>query len=319
MKTKRTGVEGRGQMGLALRLAMVAAVGGSLGAAPALAQERVDETRSLRSDGVLDVRLVSHGVQLIPWDRDEVRVRGEYDPDWEELEIRGSGQSVIVEIRHEGRGSGRRSVGRRTMEIQFPAGARVDVGTVSGSIEGAGLRGTVGANSVSGDVRLRGADVQVATVNSVSGSVEVEGRASEVRARTVSGSLRVTMDAPLISAHSVSGGVRVEGAAAHRRVELGAVSGRVVFRGSLAPGGELNVESHSGGVELDLNRDVDARFHLSTFSGSIRADLEGARDRREERGRFAPGETLTFTTGQGAGRVEARSFSGSVRVTTGGG
>lgn len=264
---------------------------------------------------------MDHSILLIPWDRNEVRVRGEYDPRLERLEIRGSGdsgESLTVEIHHEGGSRGRESRGDRTLEVQVPAELRLDGGSVSGSIEGAGLRGTVEVASVSGSIRLTGLDVERAHITSVSGSLQVEGRGEEVRARTVSGEVRVNVEAPVIAAQSVSGPVTVEGRGVHRRVEMGAVSGGIVFQGALGPRGELKAESHSGNVELTFNRNVDARFRLSTFSGSIRADLEGVRDRREERGRFAPGETLTFTTGDGLGRVEARSFSGRLRVGHGG-
>jgi hypothetical protein len=310
MKRKRMDRARGTLIGLMAGLAMTAAPGG--------AQETIDETRPLRPGGSLEIRTLDHSISLVPWDRNEVRVRGEYDPRWERLEIRGSGESLIVEIHHEGRSGGRDSRGRRTLELQVPAELRLDAGSVSGSIEGTRLRGTLGASSVSGSIRLTGLDVETANISSVSGSLEVEGRGEEVRARTVSGALRVNVEAPVIAAQSVSGRVTVEGRGAHRRVEMGAVSGGIVFQGALGPRGELKAESHSGSVELTFNRDVDARFHLSTFSGSIRADLEGVRDRREERGRFAPGETLTFTTGDGLGRVEARSFSGRLRIGTGG-
>jgi hypothetical protein len=315
MKTKRMerarGGRARGTlMGLLAGLAVTAA--------PGVAQEPIDETRPFRPGGSLEIRTLDHSIHLIPWDRSEVRVRGEYDPRWERLEIRGSGESLLVEIHHEGGNRGRESRGRRTLEVQVPAELRLDAGSVSGSIEGEGLRGTVGVASVSGSIRLTGLGVETANITSVSGSLQVEGRGEEIRARTVSGPVRVNVEAPVIAAQSVSGRVTVEGRGVHRRVEMGAVSGGIVFQGALGPRGELKAESHSGSVELTFNRDVDARFHLSTFSGSIRADLEGVRDRREERGRFAPGETLTFSTGDGLGRVDARSFSGRLRVGHGG-
>jgi hypothetical protein len=287
-------------------------------AAPGVAQESIDETRPLRAGGSLEIRTLDHNILLIPWDRDEVRVRGEYDPRWERLEIRGSAESLNVELHYEGRSRGRESRGSRTLELQVPAELRLDAGSVSGSIEGEGLRGTLGVASVSGSVRLTGLDVEAANITSVSGSLQVGGRGEEIRARTVSGTMRVNVEAPVIAAQSVSGRVTVEGRGTHRRVEMGAVSGGIAFQGALGPRGELKAESHSGSVELIFNRNVDARFHLSTFSGSIRAELEGMRDRREERGRFAPGETLTFTTGDGLGRVEARSFSGRLRIGHGG-
>ena len=322
---KTNGMEGaRGDRtwGARTRGTLVGLLAGmAITAAPGAAQETIEETRPLRAGGSLEIRTMDHSILLIPWDRNEVRVRGEYDPRLERLEIRGSGdsgESLTVEIHHEGGSRGRESRGDRTLEVQVPAELRLDGGSVSGSIEGAGLRGTVEVASVSGSIRLTGLDVERAHITSVSGSLQVEGRGEEVRARTVSGEVRVNVEAPVIAAQSVSGPVTVEGRGVHRRVEMGAVSGGIVFQGALGPRGELKAESHSGNVELTFNRNVDARFRLSTFSGSIRADLEGVRDRREERGRFAPGETLTFTTGDGLGRVEARSFSGRLRVGHGG-
>jgi DUF4097 and DUF4098 domain-containing protein YvlB len=300
-------------------MALLLVVGGTaLPANEVLAQERIDETRAFRPGGALEVRSVSHDIRLVPWDRDEVRVQGEFDPEREEFEIRGTEGSLTVEVRARGRGaSGVR--GRRSLEIQAPASLRLDLGSISGSLEGSGLGGTLGAGTVSGSIRLTGVDAQAVTASSVSGTVEVRGRAPEIRVRTVSGNAEVRAEASTLAVQSVSGRVTVDAASPLRRVELGAVSGRITFTGALAPGGDLEAESHSGGVELTLNPDVAARFRLSTFSGSVRSDLADMQDVREERSRFAPGETLTFTTGNGAGRVEARAFSGSVRVRPGGG
>lgn len=279
-------------------LALLLLVAGTT-AGPAAAQTQpIEERRPLRPDADVEIGAVVHAITIERWDRDEIEITGEYDPRWEEIEIRGDDRSLRFEVRANREGRHTRSTGARTLTVRVPESVRLRAASVSGSILARGLTGTVTLNSVSGDVRMEGNPASV-RLNSVSGRVGFRGSAREVEAESVSGDVRVESSGPL-DAGSIS-----------------AVSGDVHFSGSLRPGGQLDAESHSGDVELMLSDEVDARVSLSTFSGSVSSGLSGAGDEVRERGRYVPTESLTFTSGSGAGRVEARSFSGDVRLRGG--
>ena len=276
------------------------------------AQDRIQERHELRPDAAVDISTVSHRVRVERWDRNEIEVTGTYDADREELEVRAQPGSFRLQIRvRNGRGWTRR--GSAELLVRVPEGVRLDVGSVSGSIQVQGLRGQVAVRSVSGSATVGGSPRTLA-METVSGGISFQGASETLRASTVSGSVQVEGEVVSARANSVSGQVHVISSAPVDRVEFNSVSGSVRFEGPVASTGILQVESHSGQVELLLVGPVNARFDLSTFSGRLDHSLEGAQDERRHRPRWGPGEELTFTVGSGDARIEANSFSGSVRI-----
>src|SRR5690606_6974649 len=95
--------------------------------------------------------------------------------------------------------------------------------------------GDISAESVSGDIDVRGA---------MDGRIEVE---------------------------SVSGSIRIESDAAARQIEAGVVSGDVRLSVGLQAGGRLQAESLSGDLEVVLPAGTSARVSASSFTGTIRS------------------------------------------------
>jgi len=292
---------------LALALAPVAPATGALEA-----QDRIQERHELRPDASVDISVVSHQVRVERWNRSEIEVTGTYDADREELEVRAQPGSFRLQIRvRNGRGWTRR--GSADLVVRVPEGVRLDVATVSGSTRVVDLGGEVGVRSVSGSATVEGSPRSLA-METVSGSIAFRGASETVRASTVSGSVQLEGEVISARANSVSGQVRVTSSVPVDRAEFNVVSGSVRFEGPVASTGILRVESHSGQVDLFLVGPVNARFDLSTFSGRLEHSLEGVQDERHHRPRWGPGEELTFTVGAGDARIEANSFSGSVRI-----
>ena len=91
--------------------------------------------------------------------------------------------------------------------VTAPAGARISIESISGSIKVSDIKGDVNAATTSGDVRISGAG-RVGTLKSISGSVEVDDS-------QVDGA---------IESYSISGDVILKRVKA-QRVEAGSVSG----------------------------------------------------------------------------------------------
>ena len=308
-------------------------------AGPAAAQiVQIDELRTLRSDAIVEIEVVTHAVVVEGWDRNEneIEIVGEYDSDFDEMEISGDQQSFRFEIDHDDRRSRGGRAGSFRLEIRVPRGVSLSVETVSGYLGVSGLTESLTGSSVSGGVDVAGdlATVTLSSVSgavgyvgdapevrleSVSGGVEFRGRSRDVRMESVSGSVFAEGGAETIEAESVSGTIQIVFGSEVRVADLDAssVSGGVRFRGSLTQNARVEVESHSGSVELSLGPNTDAEFELESFSGSVSADLPGMRDEVSSRRRVPPNQSLRFVTGSGSGRVRASSFSGSVRIEGG--
>lgn len=291
-----------GAVGATIR-PLVILLGLLLLAGEAMAQAHpIEERRTLRPNADVEISAVTHSISVERWERNEIEVTGEYDERFEQPEVEGNDRSFRFNLRslnRSQRGTDGRRTGRSELIIRLPEGVQLRVTSVSGSVRVTGVTGAVRANSVSGDVQVRGSRSSV-RLQSVSGGIELEGAATD------------------IDAQSVSGGVQVRSSAPVTKGSLKSVSGRVVFAGTLAPRGRLKAESHSSSVDLTLSGATDARFDLSSFSGRITSELPGTPAESRDRNRRGPGEKMNFTLGSGASRVEASSFSGSVRVRPGG-
>jgi hypothetical protein len=162
--------------------------------------------------------------------------------------------------------------------VHVPAGVVLHAGTVSGDVLARGLRATVEANSVSGDIRLE--DVVAPTVE----------------ARTVSGDIRLS-------------DVRAD--------EVGAqtVSGNVAFSGEVRPRGQYDLKTLSGDVRMQVPANVSAVVSGVTFSGRISSSFASLERDQESHRRGFGRQRVTATLGEGSARIRLESFSGDVALT----
>ncbi len=275
-----------------------------------VAVQKVDEAFPLKSDGRFSISLPSGTVTVEGWDREQVEIGGTLN-DEAELKLDTSPGHVSVKVEYPKAGlSGTRGRGREcSLTVRVPRAAAVDFEGVSAEMTARDVKGSVNAAAVSGGISVTGQprDVEVKTV---SGDVAIEGAGGTVRVTVVSGSIGVTMQGGEAWLQSVSGGIRLSGRT-FDRVEASSVSGNVELEGGLAKDARMDINSHSGSVNVRLLGDVSARLSLSTFSGAIESAFGGD---VEKEGRYTPSMTLDHTVGGGDGRVKINTFSGSIRL-----
>jgi len=179
---------------------------------------------------------------------------------------------------------------------------------VSGDVMVSEIGGSARAETVSGDVTATGL-AQVAALRSVSGDVRATGLSSSgaVTFNSVSGDVTVkTLKAGSATFETVSGDAHVDGCECGG-VQSSSVSGDVAYTGTLAKGGRYVFNSHSGDIVLITPSGFE--LNAATFSGDIRVDGltgQGETDR--------PGRTRRGTVGGGGAVVEAKTFSGDLRI-----
>lgn len=236
----------------------------------------------------------------------EVRVEARLGDDTEGLEVRGGGDDVRIEVKiPETRGHRRWDL-ESHLRIWVPAGASLDIETVSASVEVSGVEGQLDLETVSGGITAAGGSGR-AELSTVSGNVDFTGAGAPVDVESVSGRVHLRGVAGQIEASTVSGGIDVEGENISR-ADFESVSGSIELRGSLAIGARLDASSHSGNVELVLPADTAANFEIETFAGDIRSDFGGEARRTS---RYAPGRELYHSTGDDA-EISVETFSGNV-------
>jgi len=223
-----------------------------------------------------------------------------------------AGRLEIREIYPERRGRDRRNFNVTTeYRVTAPAGARVRLDSVSGSISVSGIRGEQ-------------------TLNTISGNVSVRQGGTLIKGQSISGNVELVsaQDDAVVELSSTSGNVTAQGLRL-RRIDLGSISGRIAGRdlqsdqaslhtisgnveytGALTTGGHYDFRTHSGDVRLTLGSGTGFELEASTFSGEVRSGLQlrmhGDPGRRNR--------TIRGTYGDGRARVAARSFSGDIVI-----
>jgi DUF4097 and DUF4098 domain-containing protein YvlB len=200
--------------------------------------------------------------------------------------------------------------------VTAPAGTRLTIGSVSGSIKVSDIKGDLSANSISGSVSIANAG-RIASAKSVSGDVEILDTQTDgaIDVQSISGAVTVRkVTARSIDVGSVSGSVVVQDARCDR-VQAHSISGNVEFGGTLAKGGRYELNSHSGDVRVALAGGTGFEVEANSFSGSIRSDfpvtIQG--DRGSER--FTRRRALQGVFGDGSAVLSLTTFSGSVVIT----
>jgi DUF4097 and DUF4098 domain-containing protein YvlB len=213
--------------------------------------------------------------------------------------------------------------------VSVPAATSLEIHSISGSIKVTGVRGTVRAETISGDVTATDTP-KLEAAKSTSGNVSISGVSIEGELSV--GSLSGTVTARNIKAHgldlgSVSGNVMVADVTCDR---LGAksVSGSIEYAGTLNKAGRYEITSHSGTVRLTLTNPPGFELNANSFSGSVRSDFpmtiggsasssatSTTGDRNGRRRVVVSNRTMRATYGDGSATLTIRTFSGDIVIS----
>lgn len=295
-----------------IRYAVIAA--SALLATPAAqAVQNIDRSLPTGATPAVEISNVQGRVTVSAWERQEVQVTGTIENDKTEFEFSADTRHVVIKVRPESHKSGRHDSGRddALLDIKVPAGASLDVSTVSADVSVEGVRGTQKLEAVSGNVTAATFDEEV-EVRTISGDATVKGTGGKARveAESTSGDVTVRGVNGELQAQSVSGDVDIE-LGTVTRVRLETVSGNVKASLTLTPDARLTAESVSGDVTAHFAPPVNGEFDVESFSGDIESCFG---PKAERKSKYAPGSELRFTQGSGGARVSVDTLSGDITL-----
>ncbi|OGD21634.1 MAG: hypothetical protein A2W03_16975 [Candidatus Aminicenantes bacterium RBG_16_63_16] len=286
-------------------------------------QEKFEKTVPLPKDGKVDISNISGQIIVTSWSQGEVRIEAvKYSDASSEAKAKENAAKVTIEVTTEGnvvrietkypRGGG--IFGGESVDVTveykltIPQEAGLKAKNISGEIVAEGVGGHADLDAVSGDIMLRTA-AKGAECNSVSGDVTVTGVTGDVFVKSVSGDVRARQIKGSIEAESVSGELELTEVSEAGAVRAKALSGGIVYRGSINKAGTYTLKSHSGEVEMFLPAASAFDFEASTFSGDIESDFEiSTEDFR------ASAKELRGVVNGGGAAVKLSSFSGDIRL-----
>ncbi len=268
----------------------------------------VNETIDAASDGHVDIINIAGTTEVYGWSKNSVEVTGELGERVEELVLERSGDKVLVKVKVPRSNSSNIA---SDIVVRVPEASSIDVSGVNADINCEDVTGEQKLRTVSGDIdtEVAGNDI---TVETVSGDVDVagEGENIEARANTVSGDVTLFRLSGAVTAEAVSGDVIID-EGSYERAGLQTVNGEVYFEAELRDGGKMTVESVNGDVDVMFSDKVSARFDIETFNGDI-DNCFGPKPQRTSK--YAPGLELSFTEGDGDGRVIVSTMNGDIDI-----
>lgn len=294
--------------------------------------ERTTKTLKLGSDGLLELGNIAGDITVTRGSGSDATVEivktahGRDTADAKELlqlvqvDVTERAGRAEVKTRYPSGDAWRRS-NRRNVNVSVdyivtaPAGTRITIESISGSVKVTDIKGDLTASTVSGDVRVSGAG-RVGSVKSISGSVEVSGADVDgpLESTSVSGDVILRrVKARRIEAGSVSGDIKLEEVQCDR-LEAHSTSGNVSYSGSLARNGRYELKSFSGEIRLWIPAGTGFEIDANSFSGDVRSEdlpitMRGGTDGRGRR------KVLHGTYGDGSAILDLTTFSGSIIIS----
>jgi DUF4097 and DUF4098 domain-containing protein YvlB len=291
-----------------IAVAVVSLAAALAGAAEPTARA-INETRAVEAKARISIENLAGLIDVSGWDRNEVQITGTLDEQAKKLEIEGSGNLLNIAVRYPQQHNLNIKEGTR-LTIKVPRGCELDVESVSAEVKVAEVVGAISAESVSGDVMVRGAPAEL-DVDTVSGEIDIEVAGARATLASVSGDILARGVGDQVEATTVSGEIEITAAGPLAELTSESVSGSMTVVASPADRAQWSLSAHSGNIDLTVPAGVNASFAIETFSGSLHDGFGHEANRTDE---HAPGRELEFTQGSGSAKIEIESFSGDVEI-----
>ncbi len=285
-------------------------------------EEKFEKTMSLPKGGKVQISNISGDIGIVTWGQDQVKIDALKVSTADSLEkAKQNAAKVTIEVTMEGNvlrietkyPKSEKSWGGESLNVSvsynlsIPAWAAMKANNISGDITADNLGGAADLSAISGDVKLQKA-TQGADCSTISGNVEIADVTGDVFLKSVSGELTAAKIKGSIQAETVSGDVELSDVSEAGNVRVKALSGEIVYRGSINKAGTYSLKSHSGNIDMYLPATSGFDFEAETFSGGINSDFE-----IKVSGKVSPKE-MHGVVNNGGATVKLTSFSGDIRL-----
>lgn len=278
---------------------MIAHMAAALIASMAMGQQ-MDTTFAVSGSGQLDLQNHEGTVTVSTWDRDELRVRANWDDGRRPVSIRNAGTTVRVRV------AGEYGLPRVEFDITAPRGMSIALQGVELGVTIDGSRGNISVNSVEGQIDVVGGSGNVA-IQAVDGDITVREARGNIAVHAIEGNVSVVDSRGTLRVESVDGDVQLLNIDSEN-VGVNVVDGDVTFRGAIHDGGRYFMSTHDGDLDITVPSDANARVSIATFDGELVSDIP-----IQIEGDFSQ-KRFSFTLGTGRALIELSSFDGVIRL-----
>lgn len=297
----------------------------------AWAQQTIDQTLDTNSSPTVEMEHVYGKAEIKTWDKNQVSISGKLGSLTEEFTFETRGNTVVidVEVKNNHYRWEDKDDAKDDLVVYVPVNSKVSYETVNANVKVSGVQGGTSVEVVNGNIFLEDVArrVIVESVNGnielvkVSGSVEIESVNGDMEVQHVSeDSLTVTSVNGEIDLQSNSKVISLETVNGNSKLMLGNVSelnmtsvnGNAKVDMKLAKGGEVEVDSVGGRIELSFQPDVSARFEVEAHAGG--KIINNLNDTEVKKSKYGPGRWIDFTMGSGEGKVRVSTVNGRITL-----
>jgi hypothetical protein len=256
-----------------------------------------DTTLAVRPGTSLEIENFGGTIEVKTWDRDAIKIAAEHSLRDRVIIVRtGSAIQLKAKSRHW-------VPATVDYRITAPRWMKLELSGVNTDIDVQDSRAEVRAETVQGDITLRGG-TGFASLSSVQGAIQAQDVRGRIEASSVNERVLLTNVTGSIYAESVNGGIEIEGAHSDS-VEAETVNGPVSFEGVVSDQGYYRFATHNGCIDVAMPEQSNATLSVSTFSGGIDSSfpvtLKKVRSKR-----------FQTTLGNGRAKFELESFQGTI-------
>ena len=180
---------------------------------------------------------------------------------------------------------------------------RLTLDNGSGRVEVVGHRGEVTADTGSGSVTITDCECSV-FADTGSGSIEIRNGSGKAAADTGSGRVTIENFSGSVAADTGSGSVRARAVSNVRELDVDTGSGGVEVEGDLSALERLRIDTGSGSVNLRSSGTPSMEIRISTGSGGVDVNAPGATVRESD-----DVWTVRMKEGTGSGIIDTGSGS----------
>jgi hypothetical protein len=272
------------------------------------AQQKVSYGHAATSSVSVRLMAAVASVQVIGWEKDSVDVSGVIATGSRFQMFGGTPSGATKGIKGYVELPNDHAVIEGKVVMRVPRDARVWLKTGSADIDVSGVTGGVDVNVVGGSITVHG-NVRELRAESMDGNVVIDGVAEWARLKTATGDITLKGGTD-IGASTISGTIRASGADIER-AKLEATTGAVFFASGLVRNASIELETHSGNVDIALPWKSDFEIEAATITGTIENRMTKL---PPSPGREGRGMTLTTQGGSGGSRIVVRSFKGGIAL-----
>ena len=263
-------------------------------------QQQTDTTITVNAGTRLELSNPGGDVIVRAWSRNAVQIKARHSARTHvQIESRGAVLSIDAEAKN-----GPANI--VDYDISVPAWMPLSLDGMYSDMTIEGSLADIKAETLNGTITVKGGTGTL-ELHSVQGQITVEGSHGRLDLHGVSEGIKVSDAEGDVSAETISGNVVLTGIRS-RDVEVGTLSGNILYDGTIQDGGRYSFVSHNGDLYLAVPEAASATFNIATLDGEVSASFALPKVDQPSRRR------KTFRLGAGSATVDIESFNGNVSL-----